>query len=164
MSHRSYVCRIYMLLHQFHPILVTARRTRARCIACSRVIFIPMVFNSGTLLRLSSTGYTRKHLTLGSMEIEVGEFLFEEDRSFVFESSKRASIVRLVSSSMVFPLHVIHESSQRPALNCVPFGHSERVYAERPPLAYTGHFSSFHAMSQNIHSYRELMIKDSSIR
>lgn len=29
---------------------------------------------------------------------------------------------------------------------------------------YTGHFSSFHAMSQNIHSYRELMMKESSIR
>ena len=28
---------------------------------------------------------------------------------------------------------------------------------------YTGHFSSFHAMSQNIHSYRELMMKESSI-
>ena len=32
------------------------------------------------------------------------------------------------------------------------------------PPSYTGHFSSFHAISQNIHSYRELMMKDSSIR
>jgi hypothetical protein len=30
--------------------------------------------------------------------------------------------------------------------------------------SYTGHFSSFHAISQNIHSYRELMMNDSSIR
>jgi len=29
---------------------------------------------------------------------------------------------------------------------------------------YTGHFSSFHAISQNIHSYRELMTNASSIR
>ena len=32
------------------------------------------------------------------------------------------------------------------------------------PPSYTGHFSSFHAISQNIHSYRELMTNDSSIR
>jgi hypothetical protein len=32
------------------------------------------------------------------------------------------------------------------------------------PPSYTGHFSSFHAISQNIHSYRELITNDSSIR
>ncbi len=30
--------------------------------------------------------------------------------------------------------------------------------------SYTGHFSSRQAMSQNIHSYRELMMNESSIR
>src|SRR6185295_10127973 len=33
-----------------------------------------------------------------------------------------------------------------------------------PPSPHTGHFSSFHAISQNIHSYRELVTNDSSIR
>ncbi len=32
-----------------------------------------------------------------------------------------------------------------------------------PSTFYTGHFSSRQAMSQNIHSYRELMMKESSI-
>jgi len=34
---------------------------------------------------------------------------------------------------------------------------------EAPP-SYTGHSSSFHAISQNIHSYRELITNTSSIR
>lgn len=33
-----------------------------------------------------------------------------------------------------------------------------------PSTSYTGHFSSRQAMSQNIHSYRELMMNESSIR
>ena len=36
--------------------------------------------------------------------------------------------------------------------------------AVTPSTFYTGHFSSRQAMSQNIHSYRELMMKESSIR
>ena len=32
------------------------------------------------------------------------------------------------------------------------------------PVDYTGHFSSFQAISQNIHSYRELMTNESSMR
>jgi len=36
--------------------------------------------------------------------------------------------------------------------------------AVTPSTSYTGHFSSRQAMSQNIHSYRELMMKESSIR
>lgn len=45
-------------------------------------------------------------------------------------------------------------------------GWSEHEWAAHPqdPSTHTGHFSSFHAMSQNIHSYRELMMKESSIR
>ena len=33
-----------------------------------------------------------------------------------------------------------------------------------PPSLHTGHSSSFHAISQNIHSYRELATNDSSMR
>ena len=66
------------------------------------------------------------------------------------------------------PIHVIRLSS---SMNRVSFGRL-KCEQERDALtrvcrtttAYTGHFSSFHAMSQNIHSYRELMMKDSSIR
>ena len=39
-----------------------------------------------------------------------------------------------------------------------------RAGQRQDPSAHTGHFSSFHAISQNIHSYRELMTNDSSIR
>jgi hypothetical protein len=47
--------------------------------------------------------------------------------------------------------------------SCVP--RSASTGAPTPGEAnYTGHSSSFHAISQNIHSYRELITNDSSIR
>lgn len=39
-----------------------------------------------------------------------------------------------------------------------------RVGQRQDPSTYTGHSSSFHAISQNIHSYRELITKASSMR
>ena len=39
-----------------------------------------------------------------------------------------------------------------------------RAGQRQDPSAHTGQVSSFHAISQNIHSYRELMTNDSSIR
>ena len=42
--------------------------------------------------------------------------------------------------------------------------HAERAAQLWPALSHTGHFSSFHAISQNIHSYRELITNASSIR
>ena len=51
------------------------------------------------------------------------------------------------------------------AVNGALWLHAERASQPWPPsLSYTGHFSSFHAISQNIHSYRELATNDSSIR
>ncbi len=39
-----------------------------------------------------------------------------------------------------------------------------RAGQRQDPSVHTGQVSSFHAISQNIHSYRELMTNDSSIR
>lgn len=73
--------------------------------ACSQDNFIPMVFSSGTVLRLSSTGYIRRHLTLGSIEIAEGELLFEGGLAFRFlDSSTIRSTERFVSSSMIASL------------------------------------------------------------
>ena len=47
-----------------------------------------------------------------------------------------------------------HRAGVRARLGCSTTG----------PVDHTGHSSSFHAISQNIHSYRELITNDSSIR
>ena len=53
-------------------------------------------------------------------------------------------------------------SIERPTALC-GFKRSEPPSAG-PLSRHTGHFSSFHAISQNIHSYRELMTNASSMR
>jgi hypothetical protein len=48
----------------------------------------------------------------------------------------------------------LHRAGVRACLGCSATG----------PVDYTGHFSSFQAISQNIHSYRELMTNELSMR
>ena len=52
----------------------------------------------------------------------------------------------------------------RPERSTALCGFERREPPSPGPPSHTGHFSSFHAISQNIHSYRELMTNDSSIR
>jgi len=93
---------------------------------CSRDNFIPMVFSSGTVLRLSSTGYIRRHLTLGSIDTADGELLFEGGLVFRFlDSSRIRSTDRLVSSSMI----------ASPSLKLNPSPNSVSYASCWPPIA-----------------------------
>jgi hypothetical protein len=59
--------------------------------------------------------------------------------------------------SLTARVHRAHSDRAR----CASKGTCSHVPALRP---HTGHSSSFHAISQNIHSYRELIMNASSIR